>query len=185
VKFKTDENLPVEFCELLRTAGHDAESVFEEKLVGEPDEKIIDVCRDEGRCLITLDLDFSDMRIYPPKELNGLVVYASTKSGKIEHSKCRQKTESRYLPPMSFWAVYGSWKKIGSEFAVNTNYSSSCLNFSSTDRSSSVVTSPATALPDAISRRRRRMILPERVFGSASVKRMSSGFASAPISFAT
>jgi predicted nuclease of predicted toxin-antitoxin system len=73
VKFKTDENLPVEFCELLRTAGHDAESVFEEKLVGEPDEKIIDVCRDEGRCLITLDLDFSDMRIYPPKELNGLV----------------------------------------------------------------------------------------------------------------
>ena len=37
----------------------------------------------------------------------------------------------------------------------------------------------------ANSRKRRRMILPLRVLGSESVKRISSGLASAPISFAT
>ena len=51
--------------------------------------------------------------------------------------------------------------------------------------SSSVVTSPRTAPLVAISRSSRRMILPERVFGSASVKRISSGRASAPISLTT
>ena len=51
--------------------------------------------------------------------------------------------------------------------------------------SSSVVVSPVVSLPAAMSRSRRRMILPLRVFGSESVKRMSSGRAKAPISLAT
>ena len=59
------------------------------------------------------------------------------------------------------------------------------FNFASTEKSSSVVVSPTVALPAASSRNRRRMILPLRVLGSASVKRMSSGLARAPISFAT
>jgi predicted nuclease of predicted toxin-antitoxin system len=74
VKFKIDENLPQEFAELLCKASHDAESVFDEGLVGEADSTIIDVCKIEERCLITLDLDFSDMRTYPPSDLPGLIV---------------------------------------------------------------------------------------------------------------
>src|SRR6185503_8234718 len=64
-------------------------------------------------------------------------------------------------------------------------YSSSSFNFASTAKSSSVVTSPFTSPLVASSRSKRRMILPLLVFGSASLKRRSSGFASAPISFAT
>ena len=45
--------------------------------------------------------------------------------------------------------------------------------------------SPLTSPLVASSRSRRRMILPLRVFGSMSVKRMSSGRASAPISLLT
>ena len=45
----------------------------------------------------------------------------------------------------------------------------------------SVVVSPVTVLPLAISFSNRRMIFPLRVFGSASAKRTSSGFAIAPI----
>lgn len=74
MKFKIDENLPQEFAQLLGRAGHDAESVLDEGLVGDPDSRIIEVCRNEDRCLITLDLDFSDMRTYPPVNLKGLVV---------------------------------------------------------------------------------------------------------------
>src|ERR1044072_3374332 len=64
-------------------------------------------------------------------------------------------------------------------------HSSSARNFSSTDKSSRVVTSPATVPLVAISRSKRRMILPDRVLGSASVNLISSGRARAPISFTT
>lgn len=74
MKFKIDENLPTELAEMLRVAKHEAESVFDEKLVGESDQNIISVCQVEKRCLITLDMDFSDMRTYPPDQFHGLIV---------------------------------------------------------------------------------------------------------------
>ena len=74
MRFKVDENLPVEVADLLRSVGHDALTVFDQKLVGENDKHILDVCQEEERALITLDLDFSDVRSYPPQEQCGLVV---------------------------------------------------------------------------------------------------------------
>ena len=55
----------------------------------------------------------------------------------------------------------------------------------STLRSSSVEVSPVLSTPAAMSRNRRRMILPLRALGRASVKWISPGRASAPISLAT
>ena len=55
---------------------------------------------------------------------------------------------------------------------------------STTDGSASVVVSPS-AWSSATSRSSRRMILPERVFGSSSVNRIDFGFAIGPISLAT
>lgn len=74
MKFKLDENLPAGLVSLLRPAGHDASSVFEQDMSGENDEVLLDVCRREGRALITLDLDFSDVRTYPPSENQGIIV---------------------------------------------------------------------------------------------------------------
>ena len=61
------------------------------------------------------------------------------------------------------------------------DYSSAAASFANTLKSSSVVVSPVTFAPLAISFRRRRMILPLRVFGSASANRTSSGLAIAPM----
>jgi predicted nuclease of predicted toxin-antitoxin system len=61
MKFKIDENLPVEAAEDLRQAGHDALTVADEKLAGQPDVRLADVCRVEGRAVLTLDLDFGDV----------------------------------------------------------------------------------------------------------------------------
>jgi predicted nuclease of predicted toxin-antitoxin system len=72
--FKIDENLPVEAADLLRSAGHDAMTVLEQRLSGEPDPRISAVCMAEGRAIVTLDLDFSDIRNYPPSEYAGLIV---------------------------------------------------------------------------------------------------------------
>jgi predicted nuclease of predicted toxin-antitoxin system len=72
VRFKLDENLPKDAGALLRDAGHDVETVLEEHLGGNPDVKILDACQAENRVLITFDLDFSDIRLYPPSSHSGI-----------------------------------------------------------------------------------------------------------------
>ena len=74
VRFKLDENLPRDIVALFRDAGHDVQTVLEERLGGSADAKVLDVCRTEGRVLITFDLDFSDIRLYPPAAHKGIWV---------------------------------------------------------------------------------------------------------------
>lgn len=74
MNFKLDENLPVDLVHLFRSAGHDASSVFDQGLSGEEDAVLLDICRNENRALITLDLDFADVRTYPPEENHGIIV---------------------------------------------------------------------------------------------------------------
>lgn len=74
MRCKIDENLPAEAADLLRAGGHECHTVFDEQLGGEVDARVYDRCRREGRVLLTLDLDFSDIRSYPPHESPGIVV---------------------------------------------------------------------------------------------------------------
>jgi predicted nuclease of predicted toxin-antitoxin system len=74
MRFKTDENVPLEAVDLLRAAGHDAFSVFDQSLAGQPDDRIASVCQQEDRVLITLDTDFADIRTYPPAHYPGIIV---------------------------------------------------------------------------------------------------------------
>ena len=73
-RFKVDENLPREAQAVLLSADHDAETVHKERLAGHPDATVFDVCLNEDRVLITLDLDFSDIRQYPPASHRGIWV---------------------------------------------------------------------------------------------------------------
>jgi len=74
MKFKVDENFPLEAVDLLRAASHDALTVFDQSLSGQPDGRRASVCKREGRTLITLDTDFSDIRTYRPADYPGLLV---------------------------------------------------------------------------------------------------------------
>ncbi len=74
MKFKTDENMPVEAADDLRQAGHDAVTVTDQQLAGQPDVRVADACRAEGRAVMTLDLDFADIRVYPPSDYAGIIV---------------------------------------------------------------------------------------------------------------
>ena len=71
---KIDENLLAEVTSLLVDAGHDAVSVHDQNMVGSTDSHIADVCQTEKRAIVTLDLDFADIRSYPPEDYFGLVV---------------------------------------------------------------------------------------------------------------
>lgn len=71
---KLDENLPPEAATLLRAAGHDVTTVAEQGLGGRPDRDVVRRCREERRAVVTLDLDFSNIRSYPPEDYSGLIV---------------------------------------------------------------------------------------------------------------
>jgi predicted nuclease of predicted toxin-antitoxin system len=74
MRFKIDENLPVEVADLLRAKMHDAATIFDQQMGGELDPKVASVCKSEERAIITLDLDFSDIRTYPPSEYPGIII---------------------------------------------------------------------------------------------------------------
>lgn len=73
-RFKLDENLPRDAGVLLRDAGHDVDTALDEQLGGSSDAQIFGACQAEGRILVTLDLDFSDIRAYPPASHLGIWV---------------------------------------------------------------------------------------------------------------
>jgi predicted nuclease of predicted toxin-antitoxin system len=74
VRWKLDENVPMDAAELLRAVGHDCQTVYSEQLSGAPDERLMAVRVNERRVLLTLDLDFADIRRYPPGEYAGILV---------------------------------------------------------------------------------------------------------------
>ena len=74
MRAKIDENLPVEAAALLRAAGWDCTTVYDERLSGAEDARISAACRSEERVLFTLDQDFADIRTYPPADYLGIVV---------------------------------------------------------------------------------------------------------------
>ena len=83
MRFKIDENLPLEVATLLHQAGHDALTVVEQDLSGSADPDLAKVCQREGRALITLDTGFGDIRAYPPDEYSGLIVLRLSRQDKL------------------------------------------------------------------------------------------------------
>jgi len=97
MKFKIDENLPIEIAEELRREGHDAATVLEENMRGFSDTKIVAVCHSEMRILITLDLDFADIRRYPPSDSPGIIVLRI----EPQHKKHLVHSLRRIIPVLS------------------------------------------------------------------------------------
>ena len=112
--FKVDENLPREVAALLRGHGYDAVTVHDQALVGRSDPDIASVCKAENRALVTLDLDFSNIRAYPPEQHPGLVVLRSD-----HHDKPSvMALVTRAIPLLATEIVagkLGSWRRIACE----------------------------------------------------------------------
>ncbi|NEQ65913.1 MAG: hypothetical protein F6K21_10510 [Symploca sp. SIO2D2] len=71
--FKLDENLGGSTVSLLRLAGYDVATVVGQQLSSAPDEELIEICRQEGRCLVTLDRGFGNRLRFPPNRYSKLV----------------------------------------------------------------------------------------------------------------
>jgi predicted nuclease of predicted toxin-antitoxin system len=74
VKVKLDENLGRRTIEVFTTAGHDVAIVLEQRLAGAPDHEVLEVCVNEGRVLVSLDLDFANPLRFDPAPTAGIAV---------------------------------------------------------------------------------------------------------------
>ena len=73
-RFKLDENLPQGAEAVFYAGGHDVDTVLGERLGGERDPTVFAAAKNENRILVTLDLDFADIRSYPPSSSPGIWV---------------------------------------------------------------------------------------------------------------
>jgi len=90
MRAKLDESMPIEAADALRAAGWECDTVHEEGLGGAADSRIAEVCRAESRVLFTVDLDFADIRTYPPGDYIGLVVFRPAEPGMRERRCAHQ-----------------------------------------------------------------------------------------------
>ncbi len=84
MKLKLDENLGQRGRQLFADAGHDVATVKEQNLSGSPDPEVIAVCQAEKRCLVTLDLDFSNPLQFRPSQYSGIAVIRLSKRSSHE-----------------------------------------------------------------------------------------------------
>ena len=107
-RFKLDENLPRNAAVLLQQAGHDVHTVLAEQLGGNSDPRVFGASQEEERVLVTFDLDFSDIRVYPPASHHGIwVLRPHTQS--IENTLALVRSALRVLeaePPQGrLWII--------------------------------------------------------------------------------
>lgn len=82
MKFKLDENLPVELVADLRGLGHDADTVAGEGLGGAEDPAVVDAALAADRILMTLDKGIANLQRYPVHQHAGVVLFRPGTSGR-------------------------------------------------------------------------------------------------------
>ena len=66
MKFLIDEDVPVAVMGFLRSLGHEVTRVAPST----PDTEVARLAKSEGSIVVTLDKDFTNMALFPPKEFN-------------------------------------------------------------------------------------------------------------------
>ena len=82
MKVKLDENVPAALKGMLEQQGHDTITVPQEGLAGRCDAAIWEAAQAEDRLLITMDLDFADIRRFSPGTHGGLLILRPPRHGR-------------------------------------------------------------------------------------------------------
>ena len=83
MKLKLDENLSRHLKPLLTALGHDVLTTTDEGLLSRPDTEIVRAAITEGRMLLTLDVEFADLRKHPPGSHPGIIRFRPVSLGPV------------------------------------------------------------------------------------------------------
>lgn len=83
VKLKLDENLSRYLKQSLSALQHDVATAVDQDLLSQPDTIVAAAARSEGRMLLTLDLELSDLRKYPPGNHPGIILFRPRSFGPL------------------------------------------------------------------------------------------------------
>ncbi len=83
MRFKLDENLSRHLKPTLISLGHDVMTVADEGLLSKPDTAVAHAAKSESRILLTLDIEFADLRKYAPGTHPGIVLFRPRSLGAV------------------------------------------------------------------------------------------------------
>jgi predicted nuclease of predicted toxin-antitoxin system len=83
MKLKLDENLSRHLKPILTALGHDVLTAADENLLSRPDTEVASAAFSEGRILLTLDVEFADLRKYPPGSHPGIILFRPLSMGPL------------------------------------------------------------------------------------------------------
>ena len=81
MNIKLDENLSRHLKDQLLPLGHNVSTAFEEGLLGKVDVDVSAAAKCEDRMVFTLDLDFADLRKFPPGSHPGIILFRPRSMG--------------------------------------------------------------------------------------------------------
>jgi predicted nuclease of predicted toxin-antitoxin system len=87
MKLKLDGNLSRHLKPVLTGLGHDVLTAADENLLSRPDTEVAAVSMKEGRMLLTLDVEFADLRKYPPGTHPGIILFRPPSCGPLTVNK--------------------------------------------------------------------------------------------------
>lgn len=87
MKLKLDENLSRHLKQSLSALQHDVMTAAEEGLLSQPDTAIAAAAKLEGRMLLSLDIEFGDLRKYPPGSHPGIILFRPRNFGPLAVNK--------------------------------------------------------------------------------------------------
>lgn len=109
MRLKLDENLGNHARDILQAAGHDVSTVLAEALGEAIDDEVLQAAVDEGRALVTLDLDFANPLRFLPSRYSGLVLLRLRSKPSLEDVLILVRTLARFLemeePGGKLWIV--------------------------------------------------------------------------------
>ena len=83
VKLKLDENLSRHLKQILSALNNDVTTAAEQGLLSKPDTTVAGTANREERMLLTLDLEFGDLRKYPPGHHPGIILFRPRSFGPL------------------------------------------------------------------------------------------------------
>lgn len=83
MKIKLDENLSLHLKPSLVQRGHEVSTAAEEGLLGKLDAEVGAAAKAEERMVLTLDLDFADLRKFPPGAHPGVILFRPRSMGPL------------------------------------------------------------------------------------------------------